>query len=131
VFKDRRDTCAALNTEARRFQQALRSYLSENRDWNSAELDKAWLALTSRYSEAQIILPEPVVAAAGEAWGELRYMYDRVVEASRREGSSAIEAAERDKLKQRLDNEDMEKMRVLRKAMRADLGISDLPLNEL
>lgn len=76
-------------------------------------------------------MPEPVVAAAGEAWGELRYMYDRVVEASRREGSSAIEEAERDKLKQRLDNEDMEKMRALRKAMRADLGISDLPLNEL
>ena len=51
--------------------------------------------------------------------GRVEVYVDRVVEASRREGSSAIEEAERDKLKQRLDNEDMEKMRALRKAMRA------------
>ena len=74
TLKDRRrDTCVALSAEIRRFQQALRSCLVENRDVRSPEIDQVWQDLTSRYSEAQIILPNAVVKAAGPAFRSLRY----------------------------------------------------------
>jgi hypothetical protein len=122
VFKDRRDVCVALNTEIRLFEQALRSCLSEGLDGKSAELEQAWHAVTSRYSEAQIVLPGTVATAAGDAYGELKYTYDRL---------RAMEPAEREKLQSRLDERVMGNIRRLRKAMREDLGISDLPLKEL
>ena len=131
AFKDRLDSCVALNAEARRFEQALRHCLFEGHDTNGAELEQAWQALTSRYSEAQIILPETLVKAAGEAYGQLRDTHVRVVKASRPAGSSAMEPAEREKLQHRLDHEVMGAIRQLRKAMRDELGISDLPLKDL
>lgn len=130
VFNDRRDSCVALNAEARRFEQALQSCLSEGRDKNSAVLEQAWQALTTRYAEAQIILPQTVVDAAGHAYGELRYAHHLIVTASP-EGLSAMEPAEREKLKHRLDEKVMKAIRDLRAAMRDDLGISDLPLKNL
>lgn len=131
AFKDRRDVCVALNTEIRLFEQTLRSCLFEGPEGKGAELEQAWKALTSRYSEAQIILPEPVVTAAGEAYGQLRYTYDRVVRASPSLESSAMESAEWEKLQSRLEHKVMGAIRQLRKAMRNDLGISDLPLKAL
>jgi hypothetical protein len=127
MFKDRRDTCVALSAEARRFEQALRSCLLENRDCRSAEFEQAWQTLTSRYSEAQIILPKAAVDAAGNAWGELRYAYDKIVEASPPTGSGPIEPATREKLQQRLDTKVIWAIRQMRKAMREALG-SDLLL---
>ena len=121
VFKDRRDVCVALNTEFRLFEQALRSCLSEGLDGKNAGLDQAWRAVTSRYSEAQIILPSAVSTAAGDAYGELKAAYDRL---------GVTEPAERKQLLNRLDERVMGNIRRLRKAMREDLGISDLPLKE-
>jgi hypothetical protein len=126
TLKDRRDTCVALGAEARRFQQALRSCLLENRDYRSAELAQAWQTLTGRYSEAQIILPDAVVSAAGDAYGELRYTYDKILEASPPEGSGAMDSAVRDKLLQRLENQVLGSIRHMRKTMREALG-SNLP----
>lgn len=122
VFTDRRDVCVALNTEFRLFEQALRHCLSEGLDGKSAGLEPAWRTVTSRYSEAQIILPDAVSTAAGDAYGELKAAYDRL---------GAMEPAEREKLKSRLDDRVMGNIRRLRRAMREDLGISDLPLKEL
>jgi hypothetical protein len=130
AYENRRDSCVALSAEARRFEQALRSCLVHGRDRNSAGLEQAWQALTSRYAEAQIILPKTIVDAAGHAYGELRYAYDTVVMASL-EGASVIEPAEREELKHRLEERAMKAIRELRDAMRNDLSISDLPLKNL
>lgn len=128
TLKDRRDSCVALSVEARRFQQALRSYLFENRDDKNAELEQAWQTLISRYSEARIILPKDVVEAAAKAFGELRSAYESVLEASPPARSSGMEPVERQQLRHRVDDGTvMEAIRELREASRKALG-SDMPL---
>lgn len=128
TLKGRRDNCIALNVEARRFQQMLSSYLLENRDSKSADLEQAWQALISCYSEARIILPDPVVQAAASAFGNLKSVYDKVLEASSPAGSNALGPDERIELRQRVDKGNvMGAIRDLRQASREALG-SDLPL---
>ena len=128
TLKDRRDSCIALNVESRRFQQTLSSYLLEDRDSKGADLEQAWQALISCYSEARIILPDTVVQAAARAFGNLRSVYDRVLEADSPTGSNAMRPGERKELRQRVDDgKVMDAIRNLRKASRDALG-SDLPL---
>lgn len=128
TLKARRDSCIALNVEARRFQQMLSSYLLENRESKSADLEQAWQTFISCYSEARIILPDTVVQAAARAFGNLRSVYDRVLEASAPTGSNAMRPDERKELRQRVDDgKVMDAIRNLREASRNALG-SDLPL---
>jgi hypothetical protein len=120
TLKERRDSCVALNVEARRFQQTLRSCLLETRDSNNAELDQAWHAFISCYTEARIILPQNVVEAASHAFAWLRRAYETL--------QASPPPDERNKLRDRIDNgEVMDAIRKLREASRDALG-SDLPL---
>jgi hypothetical protein len=119
TLKDRRDSCVALNVEARKFQQTLRSYLFEDRDSKSAELEQAWQALISCYSEARIILPQNVVQPAATAFAWLKRTYEEV--------KASLPPDEREELRYRVDGEVMDAIRKLREASREALG-SDLPL---
>jgi hypothetical protein len=120
MLQERRDSCVALGVETRRFQQTLRSSLVKDRDSKSAELEQAWQAFISCYSEARIILPQNVVTAASAAFAKLRYAYEMA--------GASPSPYEREKLRHRVDDGDvMEAIRKLREASREALG-SDLPL---
>jgi|SRR5215831_6070502 len=120
TLKERRDSCVALSVEARRFQQTLSSYLFEGRDSKSTELEQAWQAFISCYTEARIILPQNVAKAASEAFSKLRHAYEKV--------KISAPPDERDELQHSIDDgEVMHAIRKLREASRKALG-SDLPL---
>ena len=123
-FKDRRDSCVALNTEARRFRQALKNCLYEGVGERGAELEEARQAFTSRYGEAQMILPDAVLTVAGAASARLADAYGKV-KASQKPGSPALGPADRERLENFLDREVGTTLRQLRQTMRRDLGVAD------
>jgi hypothetical protein len=94
-FKDRRDSCIALNTEGRRFRQALKNCLFEGVDQRGAELEEARQAYTSRYGEAQMILSDAVLKVAKVATGRLAETYGKV-KGSQQPGSPPIGLSDRD-----------------------------------
>jgi hypothetical protein len=123
-FKDVRDSCIALNSEARRFRQTLKNCLFEGADKRGAELEEARLAFTSRYGEAQMILSDVVLEVAGEASGRLADSYGKI-KALQQPGSPAIELADREKLERYLNDEVGATLRRLRQVMRQDLGVTN------
>lgn len=123
-FKDRRDSCIALNMAARRFRQALKNCLFEGVGEKGSELEAARQEFTSRYGEAQMILPDAVLHVASAASGRLAEAYGKV-KATQQLGSPRLAAAERDKLENFLDHEVGSVLRQLRHSMRRDLGVTD------
>jgi hypothetical protein len=123
-FKDRRDSCIALNMEGRRFRQALKNCLFEGVDKRGAELDEARQAYTSRYGEAQMILSDAVLKVAKVATGRLAEAYGKV-KGSQQPGCPPIGLSDREKLERFLDREVASALRQLRQAMRSDLGVAD------
>lgn len=96
-FRDRRDNCIALNTEARRFRQALKNCLFEGVGERGVELEEARQAFTSRYGEAQMILSNAVLEVAGAASYRLAEAYGKI-KASQQPCSPAIGQSHREKL---------------------------------
>jgi hypothetical protein len=123
-FKDRRDSCTALNMEGRRFRQALKNYLFEGEEKRGAELDAARQAFTNRYGEAQMILSDTVLKFAGVASGRLAEAYGKV-KATQQSGSVQIWPSDRERLESFLNREVASSLRQLRYAMRRDLGVAD------
>jgi hypothetical protein len=123
-FKDRRDSCIALNMEGRRFRQALKNCLFEGVDKRGAELDEARQAFTSRYGEAQMILSDTVLNVAKAATGRLAEAYGKV-KGSQQPGSPPFGPSDRKKLESFLDREVASALRQLRGTMRRDLGVAD------
>ena len=123
-FKDRRDSCIALNMEGRRFRQALKNCLFEGVDKRGAELEEARQAFTSRYGEAQMILSDTVLKVAKYATGRLAEAYGKV-KGIQQPGSPPIGPSDREKLERFLDREVASALRQLRHAMRRDLGVGD------
>lgn len=122
-FKDRRDSCIALNMAARHFRQALKNCLFEGVDKRGVELEEARQAFTSRYGEAQMILSDTVLNVASTASGRLAEAYGKV-KASQQPGASPLEASEREELEKFLDHEVGSVLRQLRRTMRRDLGVT-------
>jgi hypothetical protein len=60
-YRDRRDSCIALNMAARRFRQALKNSLFEGAEVKGGEFEQARQEFTSRYGEAQMILSDTVL----------------------------------------------------------------------
>jgi hypothetical protein len=128
ALKERRDSCIALSVEARRFQQALRSYLSTSQINGIADVEEDWQSFVSCYSEARVILPKTVTRPAANAFGSLKSAYESVLEANTATGSAGMESSEREELIRRIDKGSVrEAIRKLRDASRDALG-SDLPL---
>jgi len=123
-FKDRRDSCIALNMAARHFRQALKNCLFEGVDVRGGELEAARQEFTSRYGEAQMILSDAVLDVASEASGRLAGAYGKV-KAAQQPGGPQLEGSEREKLEDFLDHEVGSVLRRLRKTMRRDLGVTD------
>jgi hypothetical protein len=123
-FKDRRDSCIALNMAARRFRQALKNCLFEGVDERGGELEKARQEFTGRYGEAQMILPDTVLNIASAASGRLAEVYGKV-KAGQQPGAPRLGASEREKLENFLDHEVRSVLRELRQAMRRDLGVAE------
>jgi hypothetical protein len=123
-FKDRRDSCIALNTAARRLFRALKNCLFEGVDERGGELEQARHEFTSRYGEAQMILPDTVLDVASTASGRLAEAYGKV-KASQQLGGPQLGISEREKLENFLDLEVGSVLLQLRQSMRKDLGITD------
>jgi hypothetical protein len=123
-YRDRRDSCVAVNMRARRFRQALKNYLFEGTDEKADELEQARQEYTSRYGEAQMILSDAVLKEASVANGCLADAYG-IVKASRQPGEHRFGAAERAELENWLDETVGSALKQLRHAMRVDLGVAD------
>jgi hypothetical protein len=123
-FKDRRDSCIALNMEARRYRQALKNCLFEGVDKRGAELEEARLAFTSRYGEAQMILSDMILKVASHASWRLAEAYGQI-KGSQPPGSPPIGPLDREKIERYLDREVTSALRQLRDVMRRDLGVAD------
>jgi hypothetical protein len=122
-FKDRRDSCIALNMAGRHFRQALKNCLFEGVDKRGAELEEARQAFTSRYGEAQMILSGTVLKVASVASLRLAEAYGKV-KGSQPPGSPPIGPSDREKLERFLDREVASVLRQLRHTMRRDLGVT-------
>jgi hypothetical protein len=123
-FKDRRDSCIALNMAGRHFRQALKNCLFEGVDKRGLELEEARQAFTSRYGEAQMILSDAVLSVASVASGRLAKAYGKV-KASQQPGASPLGPSERKELEDFLDHGVGPVLRQLRHDMRRDLGVAD------
>jgi hypothetical protein len=123
-FRDRRDSCIALNMAGRRFRQALKNCLFEGVDKRGTDLEEARQTFTSRYGEAQMILSDTVLKVAGVASGRLAEAFG-MVKGSQQPAAPPIGPADRVRLERFLDREVASALRQLRHAMRRDLGIAD------
>lgn len=123
-FKDRRDSCIALNMEGDRLRQALKNYLFEGEENRGAELEEARQAFTSRYAEAQMILSDTVLKAAGLATARLAEAYGKL-KATQQPGSAQVTLSHRETLVSFLDQEVAPALRQLRDAMRRELGVAE------
>jgi hypothetical protein len=123
-FKDRRDSCVALNMAARRFRQALKNCVFEGIEEKGSELEEARQEFTSRYGEAQMILSDAILNLASAANGQLAQAYGKV-KAGRQPGATQLAASEQQELVKFLDHEVQSALRELRGAMRRDLGVAD------
>lgn len=124
-YMDRRDSCIAVNMAARRFRQALKNCLFEGTNEKADELEQARQEFTSRYGEAQMILPDAVLKEASIASGSLAEAYGKVKAIRWRPGGNGLSAAEREKIERLLDEGVGSALRQLRHAMRVDLGVAD------
>jgi hypothetical protein len=128
-YTDRRSSCVAVNMAARRFRQALKNYLFEGTDEKADELERARQEFTSRYGEAQMILPDAVLSEASAASSCLAQAYGKVKAFRRPDGRLAVHGlapgADRDKLELFLDGDVAAALRQLRHAMRVDLGVAE------
>jgi hypothetical protein len=133
VFEERRTVYARLNTAARHYTQELRSYLRMVREDaltadSQDHLEKVRQNYRNLYSDAQMILPDEVLAAAvpvnaclGDTYGMIKRL-----EAGKPRGGTADEPADTFErahewcsvtLYDSIDN--------LRRLMRENLGVSD------
>ncbi|WP_369218084.1 hypothetical protein [Streptomyces flavofungini] len=120
-----RRTCyAELNRDARQFTTALNRHLHILRerdveDADSAVLEEAKQAHRDRYSEAQMLAPEDVLASASAVNRALNEVYGQVKRLERgapAPGESSAAAA-------RAQHEIWDLLRTMRTAMRHDLGL--------
>ncbi|MGH3211077.1 MAG: hypothetical protein ACRDNO_25295 [Trebonia sp.] len=123
-YINRRNSCIAVNMAGRHFRQALKNCLFDGTDEKADELEQARQDFTSRYGEAQMILSDAVLRAASTANGCLADAYGKV-KASRRPGDHRLGAADREQLEKFLDQEVGPALKLLRHAMRIDLGVAD------
>jgi hypothetical protein len=128
AFNDRRACCIALNTAARGFRRAIKNCLFDGLDKMGAELEQARQVFTDQYSEAQIILPDAVTKAARPVYGTLSEAYGWVKAIAVQVPGDMTQPGSQ-KLVKYLDQEVDGEIRQLRKVMRRDLGISDLPVS--
>lgn len=133
VLQERRAIYAQLNTAARQYEQAVYEYLrvisevaptSEQR----AELTEARESFRELYSDAQMIIPDKVLAAAmevsaglGEAYGKARRLEERLSgDGAADDPEETIEAA------RAYCHGDVYGLIIsLRRLMRQDLGVSE------
>ncbi|WP_234331916.1 hypothetical protein [Streptomyces sp. NRRL S-87] len=124
-----RRTCyVELNRDARQFATALNRHLHVMRERGVEEadriaLDEAKSAHRDRYSQAQMIAPDEVLACAGAVNFALTSLYGQVkrMERGEPEPGETPEGVERARV------EAWARIRVMRSAMRADLGVSTDP----
>ncbi|MFI8106442.1 hypothetical protein [Streptomyces sp. NPDC086023] len=125
-----RRTCyVELNRDARQFTTALNRHLHVMRergvgDADIAALDEAKAAHRDRYSEAQMIAPDEVLARASAVNQALNAVYGQVKRLERGEPGpgETVDAAARAR------EEVWELLRAMRGAMRHDLGVATAPV---
>ncbi|MFJ6938403.1 hypothetical protein [Streptomyces sp. NPDC101132] len=124
-----RRTCyVELNRDARQFTTALNRHLHVMRERGVGEadiaaLDEAKAAHRDRYSEAQMIAPDEVLARASAVNRALNAVYGQVrrLERGEPEPGESVDAAGRAR------EEVWELLRSMRAAMRHDLGVAAAP----
>ncbi|MFJ5553150.1 hypothetical protein [Streptomyces sp. NPDC093225] len=124
-----RRTCyVELNRDARQFATALNRHLHVMRERGAEEadrmaLDEAKGAHRDRHSQAQMIAPDGVLVRAGAVNSALTSLYGQVkrMERGEPEPGETPEGVERARV------EAWDRIRAMRSAMRADLGVSTDP----
>ncbi|MFI9205407.1 hypothetical protein [Streptomyces sp. NPDC053048] len=125
-FEERRAAYTAMNRASRQFHTLLKDALHRLRDGvytdhDREQLEEARLDHRDRYAEAQMIVPEAVLAASrrvNEVLAGADAAAKRIDRGVAREGESAARAL--------LDLKEAEqRLAAMRRLMRADLGITD------
>ena len=132
TFEERRSIYAKLNTAARQYTQELRAYLRAITDRSatddeSARLEQARQAYRDLYSDAQMILPDKVLAAAvsvnnglGDAYG----MIIRLAAGTPRAGTQGGSPETHEIAHQYCRVTLYDLIETLRQSMREDLGVA-------
>ncbi len=127
----KRSIYASLNTAARQYQQELEEYIRQLKEGSPDESARSGLAEARKkfrdlYSEAQMIVPDPVLEAAvevsaalGDAYGIARRQESGRPRSSRESGPETLEMA-----RQQAHVTVYNRIVVMRRLMRKDLGVS-------
>jgi predicted alpha/beta-hydrolase family hydrolase len=133
VLEERRAIYAQLNTAARQYEQAIYEYLRVIAELapapeQLAELTKARESFRELYSDAQMIIPDTVLAAAADVSAGLGQAYGRARRLERRRpsgGGAATDPEETIEAARAFCRGDVYRLIVnLRGLMRQDLGVS-------
>lgn len=123
--RDLRAAYLALNASIRAFRRTMRYHLREGTEQTRAEMEQARQAFDLRHAEGQLITTHAVMEAARAVSAQLNQVYERIrlLDASAPDTASA--KRERAALQSELDGDIHEEIRILRMAMRVELGVSE------
>lgn len=128
-LKERRDVYIGLNAAARGYRRAMKNYLFEYTDQTKADLDRAWQEFNHCYAEEQLIAHAEVLKVAHSASTELAEAFGRIkkFDAQRQRGvlAGSGDQDEHEALIAMLDGSVAEVLRLLRRVMREDLGVTE------
>jgi len=127
-LKERREAYIALNAAARSYRRAIKNRVYEYADQTETDLQQARQEFDNRYAEAQLIAHSTVLKVAHSVSTELSDAFGQVKQLDRyRKGSlgSVQEHGEQDGLISMLNGPVSSEIRLLRRVMRDDLGVTD------
>lgn len=132
VLQERRAIYAQLNTAARQYEQAIYEYLRVISEAAAtpeqlAELTKARESFRELYSDAQMIIPDTVLAAAADVSAGLGQAYGRARRLERRSSGGGATTDPEDTIEaaRAFCRGDVYRLIInLRRLMRLDLGVS-------
>jgi hypothetical protein len=129
-LKERRKTYIALNAAVRSYRRAIKNRVFKDTDQTHAQLEQARQEFDHRYAEVQLIAHEEVLKVAYSVSAELSKAFGRVKQFDddrdkARTDYQAWERKEHDQLIAMLDGPVADEMRLLRKVMRDDLGVTN------
>jgi hypothetical protein len=127
-LKERREAYIALNAATRGYRRAIKNRVYEYTDQTETELQQARQEFDSRYAEVQLIAHSKVLKVAHSVSTELSEAFGQIKQLDKyRKGSlgSVQEHGVDDVLITMLNGPVSGEIRLLRRVMRDDLGVTD------
>ncbi len=123
--RDLRAAYLALNAAIRAFRRTMLHHLREGTERTRAELEQARQAFDLRHAEGQLVTTHAVMEAAQSVSARLNQAYERIRLLDGGAPDTAAAQRERASLESDLRGGIHEEIRVLRMAMRLELGVSE------